>query len=461
VSYKKINLNIYIIGAIYIVINAVLLTNTPYDIHLLKGADAASWYKPALALLKYGAFVTLDDPTILQTYRTPLYPIFEAFMLFIGGGNNISIIIGQIVLLWFTGIIAYKIIERIFPGKGIVALALVIFNPNTLGTSHLIQSDTLYMFMVTTTLCCLILYGSRRNFRLSAIVGLLFGLTCLVRPSGQYLMLLLPVIYIIIGLVQKDKQRLVFHFYHGILSTIVALIIVFPWAQHNANAGWGYNLATAEIEVVYFRDNVIYLESILNDSSLNDAEKKIEEKEQDYILTYADEWQLMSKQNKLLMLSLYYKKQLLTYDYNIILKGFVESWIGFFGAGGAVNLHNILELDGKRSIQLMSSAGERLSRVDAVISTLSELNLTALFISLLSFLYVVTLRIFGLIGLIAMVKNKEYGLSLILTGAVTYFMLISLFVGNSRYRLPIEPVLIVMAVYGFSIVFKKGIHGFK
>ena len=271
----------------------------------------------------------------------------------------------------------------------------------------------------------------------------------------------MPVIYIIIGLVQKDKQRLVSHLYHGILSTIVALIIVFPWAQHNANAGWGYNLATAEIEVVYFRDNVIYLESVLNDSSLNDAEKKIEEKEQDYVLTHTDEWQLMSKQKKLLMLSLYYKKQLLTYDYNIILKGFVESWIGFFGAGGAVNLHNILELDGKRSIQLMSSTGERLSRVDAVISTLSELNLTALFISLLSFLYVVTLRIFGLIGLIAMVKNKEYGLSFILTGAVTYFMLISLFVGNSRYRLPIEPVLIVMAVYGFSIVFKKGMHGLK
>ena len=183
-NYSKVS-----IGAIYIVINAVLLINTPYDIHLLKGADAASWYNPALALLKYGAFVTLDDPTILQTYRTPLYPIFEAFLLFIGGGNNISIIIGQIVLLWLTGIIAYKIIERILPGKGIVALALVIFNPNTLGTSHLIQSDTLYMFMVTTTLCCLILYGSRRNFKLSIIVGLLFGLTCLVRPSGQYLML--------------------------------------------------------------------------------------------------------------------------------------------------------------------------------------------------------------------------------------------------------------------------------
>ena len=266
---------------------------------------------------------------------------------------------------------------------------------------------------------------------------------------------LFPLIYIVIGLLQKNGQFLVIHLSHSLLSAIVSVAVIFPWVQHNASAGWGYNLATAEIEVVYFRDNVIYLDSILHNSSLNDSTKRISKNEEEYISSYAEKWLQKNEQDKISAIASYYKKQLLNYDYKIVAKGFIDSWIGFFGAGGAVNLHNILELDGGRSIQIMSSSKSHVSRVDAVISTLSGLNSTALFISLFSFLYVAILRIFGLIGLIAMVKNKEYSLFFILTGVVTYFMLISLFVGNSRYRLPIDPILIIMSVYGFSIFFKK------
>ena len=109
---------IYLIGVLYIALNVVLLLAAPYGVHLEKGADAISWYTPALSLLKHGAFVALADSTVLQTYRPPAYPVYEAFMLYIGNGNIISIIVGQIILLWLVGIITYKIVEDIFPEKG-------------------------------------------------------------------------------------------------------------------------------------------------------------------------------------------------------------------------------------------------------------------------------------------------------------------------------------------------------
>ena len=451
----NIKLKIYVVSAAYILFNMALLFATPYDVHLAQGADASSWYNPALSILRHGAFVTLNDPTILQTYRPPLYPIYEAFMLFIGNGSIISIVIGQIILLWLTGIITYIIVENILPGKGIVGLVLVIFNPNALGTAHLIQSDILYMFMVTTTLYCLFLYRNKGSFKLSILIGFLFGLTCLVRTSGQYLILLLPIIYIIVGLLQKSKQPLVTHLYNGLISTIIAIAVIFPWVQHNASAGWGYNLTTPEIKVVYFRDNVIYLESIQNNTSLGDASKKIKGDEQSYISSYAEKWLHMSKHDKLSSIATYYKKQLFTYDYNTVTKGFIDSWIGLFGAGGAANLHNLLALDGSRSIQAMSSSEKHMSRTDAVFDTLLKSNLVVISISLLSFIYVIVLRILGLIGLVRMIICKEYGVLFILSGVITYFMLIALFVGNSRYRLPIEPALIIMAVYGFSAFVKR------
>jgi hypothetical protein len=163
----------------------------------------------------------------------------------------------------------------------------------------------------------------------------------------------------------------------------------------------------------------------------------------------------MSKHDKLSSIATYYKKQLFTYDYNTVTKGFIDSWIGLFGAGGAANLHNLLALDGSRSIQTMSSSEKHMSRTDAVFDTLLKSNLVVISISLLSLIYVIVLRILGLIGLVRMIRCREYGVLFILSGVITYFMLIALFVGNSRYRLPIEPALIIMAVYGFSTFVKR------
>ena len=451
----NIKLNIYVISVAYMLFNMVLLFSTPYDVHLAQGADASSWYNPALAILKHGAFVTLNDPTILQTYRPPLYPIYEAFMLFIGNGSIVSIIIGQITLLWLTGLITYKIIENVLPGKGVVGLVLVIFNPNALGTAHLIQSDILYMFMVTATLYFLFLYKSKGSFKLSILIGFLFGLTCLVRTSGQYLILLLPIIYIIIGLFQRIKQPLVIHLYNGLISVIISIVVIFPWAQHNANAGWGYNLTTPEIKVVYFRDNIIYLESIKSDTSLDVASKKVKADEQSHISSYAEKWSHMGKHDKLSSIVTYYKKQLFTYDYNTVAKGFIDSWIDLFGAGRAANLHNLLALDGDRSVHTMSSSKNHVSRANAVFDTLLKSNLAVISISLLSFVYVIALRILGFVGLVKIIRCREYGVLFILSGIIIYFMLIALFVGNSRYRLPIEPALIIMAVYGFNSIVKR------
>jgi len=54
-----------------------------------------------------------------------------------------------------------------------------------------------------------------------------------------------------------------------------------------------------------------------------------------------------------------------------------------------------------------------------------------------------------------MIRCREYGVLFILSGIIIYFMLIALFVGNSRYRLPIEPALIIMAIYGFNATIKR------
>jgi glucose uptake protein GlcU len=54
-----------------------------------------------------------------------------------------------------------------------------------------------------------------------------------------------------------------------------------------------------------------------------------------------------------------------------------------------------------------------------------------------------------------MIKKREYSLLLIIVGLITYFAMTALFVGNSRYRLPVEIGFVVLALYGLLFLKDK------
>jgi hypothetical protein len=47
-----------------------------------------------------------------------------------------------------------------------------------------------------------------------------------------------------------------------------------------------------------------------------------------------------------------------------------------------------------------------------------------------------------------MFMRRHYAVLLCCAGLITYFAIFHLFIGNSRYRLPMEPALIFLALYG-------------
>ncbi|MEC8173355.1 MAG: hypothetical protein VX090_08240, partial [Pseudomonadota bacterium] len=78
--------------------------------------------------------------------------------------------------------------------------------------------------------------------------------------------------------------------------------------------------------------------------------------------------------------------------------------------------------------------------------------LGAVAISAVCLLFVIIMRLFGLLGLVALAKRREYDMLLILTLLIIYFAMVHLFVGNSRYRIAVEPALILLAMYGWKFV---------
>jgi len=435
----------------------MFLSYVESGVSLAKGADASSWYRPALALLKYNSFVILDSPETLMTYRAPLYPLYEAAMLWIGNGKVMFIIVGQIIMLWITGVFTGRIVGLFMQKYQIIALSLIVFNPNAFAIAHLIQSDTLYALFITLLVWSLLKYMvSNNELKWGAITGVFLGISCLIRPTGQYLIFLLPIIFPLINYFYGHKKIIKESVINGLVSAAISSIILLPWMAHNNEAGWGLVLVPPQIKTVYLRDNAILAESIDRNISTAIASDKIFKDEKAYVDSKIEIWTHMSDKEKFNSLVAYYGEKITSYPARVLLNSYIDSWIDFFSGGGSINFYNLLSIDRVKVLDKNQPIAHS-SRMELVHDSLSGAPIQAILISALSYCYVIIIRVLGILGIIKMIKEKEYSLLLIIIGLIMYFAMTALFVGNSRYRLPVEIGFIVLALYGLLFLNDKKI----
>ncbi len=439
-----------VILILFILVNLALLIAVEEGAQLFNGADAGTWHNPALALLKYGALVELDDPATPMTYRQPLYPLFDAALLWLGGGKSlIPVIVGQVLLLWITGLFTRAIVAAWLPGYGVAALALVVFNPNAMATAHLIQSDTLYSLFITAALWAALRYAREPSLRSALLAGLFLGLACLVRPAAQYLILLLPLLLPLLALAGGGGRSFAGWIGQGAAAAVVAAMLIVPWMAHNAQAGKGFALSPPALMLAYVQVHVGYLEKYAAGVSLAEAHGRISATQAAYVASRGAEWKGMSTREREKALTAYYTRTFFSYDLPVIAKATAYGWAQFFGAAGAANFHNLLNLDAPSAFSTMREKNFE-SHLGSVIDALERSSAAAVTISVTAFIFVIILRALGLVGIAWMFMRRHYAVLLCCAGLIAYFAVFHLFIGNSRYRLPMEPALIFLALYGID-----------
>ncbi len=125
-------------------------------------------------------------------------------------------------------VFAVFVIARRFHGErtALLAAALVAFYPNLIAFSHLLWSETLYIFLSITALA-IILRRERLDWRLAAAAGVLLGLAALVRSLGFYVAVL--VFLWMLWQARREPRRAATAL---ILMATVALTIA-PWTARN------------------------------------------------------------------------------------------------------------------------------------------------------------------------------------------------------------------------------------
>lgn len=425
----------------YIAANVIIMHFTVDGAALKYGADVSSWYQPALGLLKYGGFVDPNEPSKFLVLRPPLYPAFIALLLRLSGEVIWSIVAVQVALLFATGLVARRISERMLPGYGMLVMALVVFNPNAIGTAHLVQSDTLYAFVFILLFLCLLVFCRQLSWTTALTTGAVLGISLLARNPLQALMPLWPLVMMVLAMIAHGptvwKRALIM----GIAATALGYAITTPWLFYTYRAGEGFGQTTDVQKNWYLRIQLVYLEHCRTGLS-NDQVAALARQKRELRLNQISNLAHMSEEKQTRLLIDDSLNQMRSYSVRDYICALVPSWALMYGSPGVSNFSQLFGLVQQDVLSLL--------RWNRYADYFSKVSLISLALTLSGFVYLITIRILDLIGLIVMIRRRAWVPLTMMLGAMTYLTAIMLFSGTSRFRLPLEPMLFIMAAYGVA-----------
>ena len=433
----------------FVVLNLVLMLLSVPEGPYVAAADVGVSIGPARGLLAGEGFTHPDGQP--YTWGTPLFPMFlAAFMgLLPWKAALYAIVVAQCALLYATGLIARSLAGSFSPKAATLAQVLVVFNPNLLITAHLLQTEIAFTFFLTAGVATMLSFRDVPTWSRAAIAGLLFGLATLVRPVGQFVVLLLPLLFVLLG-GWTERQLRNRNLIAGIMATVVAAMTISPWALRNqllfgapvltTNAGW-------YLEDQY-RQLLHHGHGMSNADTKAQAEARVMEKLPGLKLN-PDELSSRPRSAQSRILSSIYLGAILDVQIAAHAKAMAMSLLELYLSGGASNYRNYLGIDGKQAV--VRYQGESRSGIlDPVYRLFSQIGFGYASLLAATFPFAIVTRVAGIVGLMGWLRSGKFSPAWIFLLIMAIFTLSYLYLGQSRFRVPLEPYLAVLAATGIA-----------
>jgi len=229
---RKITENVCIGLAIFLVATAIRLIYVwTLDIPIPIRGDALSYTQYAINILQHGTFSKSPSvPPTPDSYWAPGYPIFLAICMKLSQSIQVN---SYYFTLYFqtilSGLVAAQVywLGRMLLSKpfSISAALLTALSPHLISHSGYILSETLFSFLLLTSLLIYAKAYSHHNNKLFFLAGLLFGITYLTNPVVLPAPILLTLVYL-----YKNIQAIKSNRRPIIIFSSVFLCFVFAWS---------------------------------------------------------------------------------------------------------------------------------------------------------------------------------------------------------------------------------------
>jgi hypothetical protein len=411
--------------------------------------DLAAYLVPANSLLTHFEF--LDQSGQPMAFSAPLSPVLIAIFKKIFGAFWIEPIIAfQCLLLFSTGLFLKKFIQMYDTKFAHFGAYLLVFNPNSLGAAHALQTETFFTFFLfwsTINFASFIRQGTPKHLY-SAI--LLAAIAAHIRPVGLYWAYFLPAFVFMCAFFKHGTKRYSLRFAakHSILALICLLMLFAPWQTRNYLT-FGYYDFTSN-KGFYLRDNLFALYSsggiTLDDAKLTFNKKFEKHCSSVQILCDSENPFVMSEAMSDFVIS-----DLKQTNPATIAKAELKSLImltvspgtGLFREGWGIKNLNIGGVSSDQGFSGMVQAANAL---------LKNTNPFYLAFFGLSLAFSITIKLLATIGVFNLINNERASLTLFILTSTGLLVASYMFLGQPRFRVPIEPILTYLAILGLQTI---------
>ncbi len=140
----------------------------------------------------------LDSPVKPDAVRSPGYPLFLA--LFVDGLPNRTmfswILFSQVFISTLTILFTFLLFEKcLSPPWSLAPALLVALSPHLIVSNSYILTETLFCFLLVLLGYLITLFAKKPSVWFAAVIGIVIGITSLVRPSLQFFSLVLACLF--------------------------------------------------------------------------------------------------------------------------------------------------------------------------------------------------------------------------------------------------------------------------
>lgn len=194
--------------------------------------DSSSYVSLAQGLIKYGTLCLVDEPTNPDVERMPGYPVFVSAILRLFQGSLLAVIIVQIIVDAMSCVIICRLGDLLWDGIGLLCGILACLNLGMITYSQFILTDSLFLFVFMVSLILVFKIVDKGKWKHSVALGAAIGIASMIRPVVIYLpTLMMPLL--LVFLILKRGAKPVMAALKVSLIAIMFLITISPWMMRN------------------------------------------------------------------------------------------------------------------------------------------------------------------------------------------------------------------------------------
>ena len=405
--------------------------------------DGRDYQNLANNLIYHKTFAITPNPPYLPTsFRTPIYPLWLAFIYLIFKSYNVAVFIGAFIFA-LSAPIVYFIGKEIFSEK-IAVIGAIIFGlePWALYQSGFLAAEQIFMpfFLLSIYLFCRYLKtGTARNIYSAAAI---LGIAALIRPAALFFI----VIYIYLAFVFEFKYSFLRSLKISALIFLIFIAVLTPWFIRNKIVlnSWQFSSASG---IRIFGDYIM-LEKYIG---------KTESKER--VDIYEEARKILGVNSDVEAITMVENSKKLTIiasngikdNFGLFLKMYFRNIALFFFKN---SYGNIFFDFGVKDSNIQSMVGDYLNQLEIskILQTLIKTSFGAKILLVLTFFWPLA-ALLSIIGILKLFQKSYRNLLYwFLVLWIGYFPFLVAWGDISRYRLAIHAPLFLLSTFAVFII---------